>query len=77
MDLKNHLQNSKDIPQFVSYGTEDSIVGNGPKEYVEKARAQKFNIAENVAQGQNHGYAQKYYMKDYINWIKGIFDKKK
>ena len=77
MDLKNHLQNSKDIPQFVSYGTDDSIVGNGPKEYVEKARAQKISIAENIAQGQNHGYDQKYYMKDYISWIKGIFEKKK
>lgn len=72
-DLKKHLENSKDLPQFISYGTEDIMVGEGPKEYVNAAKEKEINVTEVVAEDANHVFEQKYYMEEYLIWVKDIF----
>lgn len=74
-DLKRHLEKSKDLPQFISYGTEDIMVGSGPKEYVEAAKEKEINVTEVVAENARHVFEQKYYMEEYLTWVKNTLNK--
>jgi len=38
--------------------------------YIEAARKIGINITEIVADGQDHGFGQNYYMADYLEWLK-------
>ncbi len=70
-DLKKYVNHSVDIPQFIAWGTKDSMVGikETPK-YIKKANEAGVDITEIRAEGQNHGFAQKYYIMQYIDWLK-------
>ncbi|WP_310604198.1 alpha/beta hydrolase [Anaerosporobacter sp.] len=70
--------NSIDIPQFVCYGTKDGMVGmDGAKEYIATAQKAGTEIVELVAEGQDHGFTQSYYMDNYVSWINECFAKEK
>lgn len=73
LDLKKSIEKSKDLSQFISYGTADIMVGEGPKEYVDVAKERKIDITEVVAENANHAFGQKYYMEKYLEWVKNIF----
>lgn len=73
MDMKNCVANSKDVPQFIAWGTKDSMVGSTETPaYIEAARKIGINITEIVADGQDHGFGQNYYMADYLEWFEKI-----
>ena len=69
-DLKTNLTPSSDIPRFVAWGDADTIVGLGPKEYVDAVRAAGGDITDVRAPGQDHSFGQKYYMDEYLKWIR-------
>ncbi|WP_336635063.1 alpha/beta hydrolase [Lysinibacillus fusiformis] len=73
-DLSKHFRTAH-IPQFIAYGTKDSAVGvKGPQEYIQSARNADCDVTVIVAEGQNHGFKQQYYMREYLEWVKNIFD---
>ncbi len=70
-DLKKYVNHSVDIPQFIAWGTKDSMVGvKETPEYIKKATEAGVDITEIRAEGQNHGFAQEYYIMKYIAWLK-------
>ena len=69
-DLKTNLTPSSDIPRFVAWGDADTVVGLGPKEYVDAVRAAGGDITDVRAPGQDHSFGQKYYMDEYLKWIR-------
>jgi len=72
-DLSKHFRTAH-IPQFIAYGTKDSAVGvKGPQEYIQSARTAGADVTVIVAEGQNHGFKQPYYMREYLEWVKKIF----
>lgn len=75
LDLKQYLDHSANLPQFISYGTADTVVGDGPKEYIAAAQAAGIDVTIAIAEGKNHAYGQDYYMEQYLEWIKEIFGK--
>ena len=71
MDLKSYVQNSKDVPQFVAWGTKDKMVGTSETPaYIEAARSVGADVTEVVVKGNDHGFGQKYYMDAYLDWLK-------
>ena len=69
-DLKTNLTPSSDIPRFVAWGDADTVIGNGPKEYIDAVRAAGGDITDIRAPGQDHSFGQKYYMKEYLEWLR-------
>lgn len=71
-DLTNKENfNSKNIKQFVAYGTSDTAVGNkGPKEYINMVLNEGVELTEVVARDQNHCFDTSYYLSRYIKFIK-------
>lgn len=70
MDMKNYVENSRNIPQFIAWGTRDSMVGSAETPaYIEAAREIGVNITEIVADGQDHEFGQDCYMTDYLKWF--------
>ncbi len=77
VDLKNYLNNSIDIPQFIAWGTKDSMVGNTETSiYIDTARNIGINLTEVVAEGQDHGFGQDYYMMEFLQWFEDIVKNK-
>ncbi|WP_155594032.1 alpha/beta hydrolase [Lysinibacillus cavernae] len=73
-DLSQHFSTAT-IPQFIAYGTNDLAVGvKGPQEYIQAARVAGADVTEIVAEGQNHGFKQEHYMREYVEWVKKVFD---
>ena len=71
VDLKSYVQNSKDVPQFVAWGTKDKMVGTSETPaYIEAARSVGADVTEVVVKGKDHGFVQKYYMDAYLDWLK-------
>lgn len=61
--------NSSKIPQFIAYGTKDVMVNmEGTKAYIEAAESAGTKVEVVVANGQDHGFKQKYYMKDFLEF---------
>ncbi|SER45164.1 alpha/beta hydrolase [Lachnobacterium bovis] len=72
-DLKTYLSTAKDIPQFIAWGTRDLMVGTKAiKEYINECKKSGVKVKEIIAPRQEHGFAQKYYMDDFIKWFKNI-----
>lgn len=72
MDLPLHFT-STDVPQFIAYGTKDMMVGmDGVERYIAAAESAGCALTVVVANGQNHGFAQKYYMNDFLEWLKEL-----
>lgn len=70
-DQKNYVRNSVDIPQFIAWGTKDSMVGTKETPaYIKEAQNAGADVTEIKVEGQNHGFAQEYYIVQYINWVK-------
>lgn len=68
-DLKQHI-NPDAAYQFVSYGTNDGMVGmDGAKQYIAAAREQGISVTEVAAEGQDHGYGFSFYSEEYIPWL--------
>jgi len=69
-DLYKHIS-SFETKQFIAYGTKDLMVGKEETEkYINNAEKQGVNIISVVAKNKNHGFSQKYYMPEYLKWIK-------
>lgn len=61
---------SEAIPQFIAYGTKDTMVNQeGIKEYIAVAKEAGGNVMEVIAEEQNHGFDQRYYMNTFIDWF--------
>ncbi len=73
VDLKNSVAYAADVPQFIAWGTKDSMVGTAETPaYIEAARKSGISVTEVIAEGQDHGFEQTYYMTDYLNWLQDI-----
>ncbi|WP_342535001.1 alpha/beta hydrolase [Lysinibacillus sp. FSL K6-1151] len=73
-DLSKHFSTAN-IPQFIAYGTNDLAVGvKGPQEYIQSARVADADITEIVVEGQNHGFKQEHYMREFLEWVKKVFN---
>ncbi|MGN0775305.1 MAG: alpha/beta hydrolase [Candidatus Ventricola sp.] len=71
-DLSKHF-NSESIPQFVAYGTKDTMVGTeGATSYIAAATDAEAVLSVTVAEGQAHGFGQEYYMDDFIDWMTSL-----
>lgn len=69
VDMKNYVDNSKDIPQFIAWGTKDTMVGTTETHaYIEKAKEIGADVTEIIVENQGHGFGQEYYMKDFLEW---------
>lgn len=61
--------NSSEIPQFIAYGTKDKMVNmEGTKNYIEAAESAGTKVKVVVAEGQDHGFKQKYYVSDFLDF---------
>ena len=69
---KTHLPShfsSTDVDQFICYGTADNIVNyHGTEEYIETAINHGANIVVSK-NNYNHGFSQKYYMPQLLDFI--------
>lgn len=62
---------SSEVPQFIAYGTKDKMVNmEGTKAYISVAEAAGMDVKVVVAEGQDHGFKQKYYMNDFLEFWK-------
>ena len=62
---------SSGIPQFIAYGTKDKMVNmKGTKAYIEAAESTGTKVEVVVAEGQDHGFKQKYYMSNFLAFWK-------
>lgn len=69
-DLYRHIS-SKYVKQFISYGTNDNIVGmDEAKKYIEYAKNEGTDVTVVEVENQDHGYSQEHYMNKYIEWLK-------
>lgn len=70
LNLTNHYSSS-DIPQFVSYGDKDNLVNNEEtKKYIKKALDCGTKITVKEAKNQQHGFDCKYFIDDYLQFLK-------
>lgn len=66
---------SQDTPQFIAYGTKDSMVGmDETLNYIRRAKEAGCHVTAVGAAGQNHGFAQSFYMEQYLPWLKERFN---
>lgn len=76
VDLRQHIS-SADVPQFVCYGTKDSMVKKaGILDYVDAARDAGASVTLTIAEGQDHGFGLNFYMDHYVQWIDSVFAEK-
>lgn len=69
-DLSENFD-AKDVKQFIAYGTKDFIVGmKETKKYINTALNNGANVRVIEAKNQPHAMKQKYYINEYIKWIK-------
>ncbi len=69
VDTKNYVENSKDVLQFIAWGTKDTMVGTTETHaYIEKAKEIGADVTEIIVENQGHGFGQEYYMKDFLEW---------
>ena len=68
-DLYRHIS-SQGTPQFIAYATKDSLVGMDETiKYIDTAKENGCDVEVVIAEGQDHGFAQKYYMDQYLKWL--------
>lgn len=68
-DIKLHFS-SADIPQFIAYGTRDSIVGpDGGRNYAEKAREMGTDVKILPVENGDHGFGRENYISEYLDWL--------
>lgn len=73
-DLYRHIT-SQDTPQFIAYGTKDSMVGmDETLNYIRRAKEAGCHVTAVEAAGQDHGFAQSFYMEQYLSWLKARFN---
>ena len=61
---------SADVPQFVTYGTADTIVGtDGGRDYAGRAAEAGTNVAVLPVEGGGHGYGRENYIERYLDWL--------
>ena len=73
-DLALHF-NSKEMPQFIAYGTKDGMVGmDETLRYIRAAQNAGASLEVVVAEGQDHGFKQIFYMDAFIDWLDEIFE---
>lgn len=73
-DLYRHIT-SQDTPQFIAYGTKDSMVGmDETLNYIRCAEEAGCHVTAVEAAGQDHGFAQSFYMEQYLPWLKERFN---
>lgn len=69
-DLSQNF-NSKDVKQFIAYGTKDLVAGmEETKKYINTAQVNGADIKVVEAKNQPHAMKQKYYIDEYIKWLK-------
>lgn len=62
---------SAETPQLIAYGTKDGMVNRkGTEVYIEVAKEAGTDLQVVVAEGQEHGFKQKYYMEDFLTFFK-------
>lgn len=72
-DLPAHIA-SQNVPQFICYGTRDHLVApESVLGYVTAAQAAGCQVTLTVAQGQEHGFKQEYYMEEYLYFLQDCF----
>lgn len=71
-DLKNHI--NKDVKnQFISYGTQDSMVGmKESRSYIKTSREKGIDVREVRVKGGEHGFEFENYSSEYINWLNKV-----
>lgn len=70
-DLKLHFS-SADVPQFISYGTKDSVVGpSGARDYAAKAAERGTDVTVLPVECAGHGYGRENFMEEYLCWLEG------
>lgn len=68
-DLKLRFA-SADVPQFVSYGMRDSVVGpSGGRDYADKARSMGTDVTVLPVESGGHGFGRENYMEEYLDWL--------
>lgn len=69
MDNTKHFD-SASVRQFVAYSDSDSTVGVLEiLKYISKASENGTDITQVLVKNVNHGFGQKYYFNEYINWL--------
>jgi len=72
-DLWRHLT-SQSVPQFISYGTKDGMVGmDETLNYIQKATEAGCSVKTVEAEGADHGFGQEYYMDEYLTWLSSLW----
>ena len=73
-DLSLHI-NSLNVKQFICYGTADTMVEKaGIEAYIGAAQKAGVKIVDTKAEGENHGFAQKYYMENFVNFLRECWE---
>jgi Esterase/lipase len=74
-DAVKHM-NSKGIPQFISYGSKETLVGIPQiQSYINLLRDSNTNIKEVIVEGAGHGYGASigqpygYWLVEYLDWL--------
>ena len=66
---------SVDTPQFVAYGTEDSVVGwRETVKYINEAGKKGASVHVCVVEGWNHGFSPSCYMDEMAIWLDELGD---
>lgn len=73
-DLPAHIS-SQAVPQFICYGTRDHLVApESVLGYASAAQEAGCQVTLTVAQGQDHGFRQEFYMEDYLRFLQNCFE---
>ena len=73
-DLSLHI-NSRHVKQFICYGTADTMVEKaGIEAYIDAAQKAGVKVVDTKAEGENHGFAQKYYMENFIKFLRECWE---
>lgn len=68
-DIKLHFS-SADVPQFISYGVRDSVVGPfGGRDYAAKAREMGTDVKILPVENGDHGFGRENYIEEYLDWL--------
>jgi dienelactone hydrolase len=68
-DLSKHV-NSKEVNQFICYGTADTFVNfEGAKEYIKSATEKNVNLQVKVLQGQPHAFNKALCLPEFIEFL--------
>lgn len=73
-DLSANFRSSR-IPQFIAYSREDGMVDyRGTEQYITVAEDKHTLLRIVTVEGQDHGFQQKYYMNDFLNFFNKLID---